>query len=96
MTMICANLLFISNCALCGSKEYKGLANQYLILERVWKSSDKIKVSFQMHVQILSGGKSYSGQIAFQRGPQVLELDSLLNIEALKKIQFSSDQKLLS
>lgn len=76
-----------------GGKIYTNVANQSLNIDRLWKSGDKIKVSFNMPVQILAGGKSYPGLIAFQRGPQVLALDSLLNMEALKKIKFSTDQK---
>ncbi|MDP2336624.1 MAG: glycoside hydrolase family 127 protein [Bacteroidota bacterium] len=78
-----------------GGKAYQGIANQSLIIDRLWKSGEKIKVSFQMPVQVLAGGKSYPDQIAFQRGPQVLALDSLLNIEVLKKFRLSSDQKLV-
>ena len=78
-----------------GGKEYKGIDNQYLVIKRVWKSGERIKVSFKIPIQILSGGKSYPGQIAFQRGPQVLAFDSSLNIELLKKYQFGSNQKLL-
>ena len=77
-----------------GGKQYKDSANQYLILERVWKSGEKIRVSFQMPVQILNGGKSYPDQVAFQRGPQVLAFDDSLNSEFLKKHPFESDQKL--
>ncbi len=78
-----------------GGKEYKGMANRYLIIKRVWKSGEKIKVSFNILVQIKTGGKSYPGQIAFQRGPQVLAFDDSLNSELLKKYQLESVQKLL-
>lgn len=78
-----------------GGKTYQGKAGQSLIIDRLWKSGEKIKVSFQMPIQILAGGKSYPNQIAFQRGPQVLALDSLLNIEVLKKFRLSSEQKLV-
>lgn len=78
-----------------GGKAYKGSANQNLVINRVWKSGEKIKVSFQIPIQLIPGGKSYPGQIAFQRGPQVLALDSLLNIDVLKNYQLESDQKLL-
>ena len=60
-------------------KEYKGRVNELLNIERQWKSGDKIKVFFKMPVKILSGGKSYPEQVAFQRGPQVLAYDSSLN-----------------
>ena len=77
-----------------GGKEYKGIANQYLFIKRVWKPGDKIKVSFVIPIQILAGGKSYPGQIAFQRGPQVLAFDSSLNIDVINKYQFGLNQKL--
>ena len=77
-----------------GGKEYKGTDMQYLIIKRLWKSGEKIKVSFKIPIQILSGGKSYPGQIAFQRGPQVLAFDNSLNVDLLKKYQFGSDEKL--
>jgi len=85
----CANYI-----AEVGGKQYKGSANQYLVLDREWKSGDRIKLSFIMPIQILDGGKSYPGQIAFQRGPQVLAFDDSLNAEFLKTHQLNSDQKL--
>jgi hypothetical protein len=77
-----------------GGKPYTGTANTSLIIDRVWNAGDKITVSFQLPVQLLPGGKSYPDQIAFQIGPQVLALDSLLNIEVLKKYQINPAQKL--
>ncbi len=67
-----------------GGTVYKGKANEYLYLERTWKPGEKIMVSFKMPVQIITGGSSYPGQIAFQKGPQVLALDDSLNKELLK------------
>ena len=71
-------------------QQFKGTANQYLSINREWKSGDQIKVTFEMPVQILSGGKSYPGQLAFQRGPQVLAFDDSLN----PGIKIEPDQKL--
>ncbi len=62
-----------------GEKEYTGINNQYLKIDRDWMSGDKIKVSFDIPIQVLNGGKSYPNQIAFQRGPQILAFDSTLN-----------------
>lgn len=76
-----------------GGKEYKGTPNQYLVIKRFWESGEKIKISFNIPVQILSGGKSYPGQIAFQRGPQILAFDNSLNNDLLKN-QFDANQKL--
>jgi DUF1680 family protein len=73
-----------------GNKVYNGVPGQNLIIDRKWKSSDKITVSIQIPVQIISGGKSYPDQIAFQRGPQVLAFDDSLN----PGILLNSEQKL--
>ncbi len=77
-----------------GGKTYKGITNQTLVINKAWKPGEKIKISFQMPVQVLTGGKSYPGQVAFQRGPQVLALDSLLNIEVLRNCKLEPDQKI--
>lgn len=61
------------------NKEYQGTANAYLQINRLWKSGEKIKISFNMPVKTLEGGKSYPNQIAFKRGPQVLAFDEVLN-----------------
>jgi uncharacterized protein len=61
------------------NKEYQGTANAYLQINRLWKSGEKIKVSFNMPIKTLEGSKSYPNQIAFQRGPQVLAFDEVLN-----------------
>jgi hypothetical protein len=67
-----------------GGKEFKGTPNQYLTIARTWKSKEKIKISFDLPVQTISGGKSYPDQIAFQRGPQVLAFDKSFSPELLK------------
>jgi DUF1680 family protein len=67
------------------NKEFKGSPNTYLTIKRTWKTGDKIKISFQMPIQTLAGGKSYPNQLAFQRGPQVLAFDEALNSELLKE-----------
>jgi len=77
-----------------GGRKYKGTANQYVIMKRVWQPGDTIKVSFKIPIQILIGGKSYPGLIAFKRGPQILAFDSSLNIDIIKKYQFGLNQKL--
>jgi len=77
-----------------GGKEYKGAPNQYLVIKRFWKPGEKIKVSFNIPVQILTCGKSYPGQIAFQRGPQVLAVDNSLNTDFLKN-QFDTNRRLV-
>jgi len=62
-----------------GSTIYKGLPGKSLLIDREWNTKEQVKINFKMPVMELSGGKSYPGQLAFRRGPQVLALDSLLN-----------------
>jgi hypothetical protein len=52
---------------------------QLIKLERLWKAKDKVIVNFEMPLQILKGGLSYPGFIAFKRGTQVLAMDSIFN-----------------
>lgn len=77
-----------------GNNTYKGIANQYVEISRLWKSGDMIHVSFKIPIQIIDGGKSYPGQSAFQRGPRILAFDDSLNMEFLKKIPADPDQKI--
>ncbi|MFA6456317.1 MAG: beta-L-arabinofuranosidase domain-containing protein, partial [Bacteroidota bacterium] len=65
--------------ALVGGKVFKGIPGEYLTINRAWRKKEKINVRFDLPVQTLSGGKSYPGRIAFQRGPQVLAYDGALN-----------------
>lgn len=77
-------------------QQYKGTANQYLTIQRLWKSGDKIKVSFDMPIQVINGGKSYPGLIAFQRGPQVLAFDDALNSKADKDSILKTQENLVA
>jgi DUF1680 family protein len=54
-------------------------ASDEVAISRVWHDNDKIEVRFDMPVQVINGGPSYPGRIAFKRGPQVLAVDSALN-----------------
>lgn len=81
--------------AVVGGKEYKGNPGQFLVIHRTWKTGDKITISFNIPVMVLKGGRSYPGQIGFQRGPQVLALDSMLNSGFLKEFPLTSGKKLL-
>lgn len=53
--------------------------NTEATINRVWQANDKVEVQFDMDVQVIKGGPSYPGSIAFKRGPQVLAVDSSLN-----------------
>ncbi|HPH33430.1 MAG TPA: glycoside hydrolase family 127 protein, partial [Chitinophagaceae bacterium] len=59
-----------------GPVVYKGIAGKNLVIERNWNVNEQVNINFKMPVLEWAGGKSYPGQIAFQRGPQVLAIDS--------------------
>jgi uncharacterized protein len=71
--------------AIVGNEKYKGTSNAFLNINRKWKSGEKIKISFTMPFQTITGGKSYPNQMAFQRGPQILAFDAALNNELFDK-----------
>lgn len=62
-----------------GPVTYNGIAGKNLVIERNWNVNEQVKINFKMPVLEWTGGKSYPGQIAFQRGPQVLAVDSAVN-----------------
>jgi DUF1680 family protein len=68
-----------------GQEEYRQGKNEgQCIIHRRWNPGDKISISFEMPVQLLNGGKSYPGMMAFQRGPQILAMDEMLNHDFLQ------------
>jgi hypothetical protein len=62
-----------------GEKLYKGTADQFVTITKNWKTGDRVIISFDMPVKLLTGGKSYPSRIALQRGPQILAVDGSLN-----------------
>ncbi|HXB42708.1 MAG TPA: beta-L-arabinofuranosidase domain-containing protein [Puia sp.] len=78
-----------------GDKQYKGIPDQYITIPREWRNGEKIRVSFDLPMQIIKGGRSYPGQIAFQRGPQILAFDSSLNGDLGKNAVLTSAQFLI-
>ncbi len=62
-----------------GAEEFKKVSNNFIVIKRIWKSGEKIKISFDIPLQEITGGNSYPGKTAFQRGPQILALDESLN-----------------
>lgn len=62
-----------------GDKVYKGSPDQLVTISNNWKVGDKVIISFEMPFKLIAGGKSYPEQIAFQRGPQILAVDSAVN-----------------
>ena len=79
-----------------GNKTYNGVANEYLNINRKWKTGEKVMISFKMPLQILRGGESYPNQVAVQRGPQVLAFDDALNTSFPKVFALESAQNNLS
>ena len=71
------------------------ISSQSIKVERVWKANDKVIVRFDMPLQVIKGGSSYPGFIAFKRGPQVLAFDASLNTGLLKESRLESEQKFL-
>jgi hypothetical protein len=61
------------------SHTWKGKTDQYLLIKRTWQPGDKIRISFNVTIKVIPGGKSYPGQIAIKRGPQVLALDHFID-----------------
>jgi uncharacterized protein len=62
-----------------GAETYHGVKDQFLRIKRRWKAGDKVEISLEMPLQVISGGISYPNAIAFKRGPQVLAIDQGLN-----------------
>lgn len=69
-----------------GNKEYKGTPNEFVTINKTWNPGEKISISFDMPVQIISGGKNYPTQIAFQHGPQILAFDRSLNSDTISDL----------
>lgn len=65
--------------AVVNGQPFVGTPGQYLTLSQVWDKGSVIQVSFDLHPQLLDGGKSYPGFVALKNGPQVLALDHALN-----------------
>jgi len=62
-----------------GGDRYEGRKGEMLSINRTWASGDRVKVTFDMPVEVLPGGISYPNSVAIKRGPQVLAIDRTLN-----------------
>ncbi len=62
-----------------GGKTYNGKKGILLKIDRKWSAGDKVEVSFEMPVKVISGGISYPNEVAIKRGPQVFAIDRGLN-----------------
>ena len=71
-----------------GKKHYQGISGELLKIERKWRSGDVVSISFEMPIEILTGGFSYPGKIALKRGPQIFAVDKLLNssVDSIKNL----------
>jgi uncharacterized protein len=74
--------------------KYNFVNQGFLSINRLWKTGERVIINFDIPVKIIEGGHNYQNFIAFQRGPQILAVDSSLNyIYPLaiseKQLQFS-------
>lgn len=76
--------------AVVGGESYAGRKGGMLAVKRRWKAGDRVKINFDMPVEVLPGGLSYPNAIAIKRGPQVLAIDKGLNagIDSLSGVNF--------
>jgi DUF1680 family protein len=62
-----------------GESHLVGKPGEFLTLNREWKKGDTVRISIDMTVQILNGGAAHPGEVAIQRGPQLLALGATIN-----------------
>jgi len=65
---------------------YKGQPNQFITINKNWQPGQKVMIHFDMPLTIIAGGKSYPGQFAFKRGPQILAADKSLNTATVNNL----------
>jgi DUF1680 family protein len=77
-----------------GTYTYAGKKSELLSITRKWNAGDKVEITFDMPVEVLSGGLSYPD--AIKRGPQVLAVDKGLNggIGKFGTLTFANDRHL--
>ncbi|HWF47803.1 MAG TPA: beta-L-arabinofuranosidase domain-containing protein, partial [Bryobacteraceae bacterium] len=62
-----------------GGSHLIGTPGDYLVIDREWRKGDMLKIKIDMTVSLIDGAPTYPGQMAVQRGPQVLALESAVN-----------------
>jgi DUF1680 family protein len=77
-----------------GAEEFRKVTNNLIIIKKTWTSGEKIKISFDIPLKEISGGNSYPGKTAFQRGPQILALDESFNQNLIKSDSIELKQSL--
>jgi hypothetical protein len=85
--------------SVCGSVRgeiYQGKTGEMLAIRRTWAAGDRVKVTFDMPVEVLPGGLSFPNSVAIKRGPQVLAIDKGLNagIDSLVAVGYRNGLKL--
>lgn len=78
-----------------GNEVYTGLPDQVIRINKFWKGDEKIIIHFDMPVITIAGGKSYPGQYALQRGPQILALDESLNTATVNSLLSNSYENIV-
>jgi len=61
-------------------KSFKGKPGTVLTIELDWNPGDRIDVEMDMSIQTIPGHAEFANRVAIQRGPQVLAVDSSLNM----------------
>lgn len=61
--------------AVVSGERYEGRKGEMLAIKRVWAAGDVVTVTFDMPVEVLSGGITFPNSVAIKRGPQVLAVD---------------------
>lgn len=79
--------------AIIGKQIFHGVAGKFLTINRQWDANTEVKVSFEIPVVVIPGGKSYPGKIALKRGPQILAIDASLNngLDSLNELRCSKE-----
>ena len=62
-----------------GNNVYTAKQGTLLTIQRKWIPGERVRITFDMPMEILPGGPSYPNAIAIKRGPQVLAIDKGLN-----------------
>lgn len=62
-----------------GGSHLIGTPGDFLVINREWKKGDMLKIKIDMTVNVVSGTPTYPDQVAVERGPQVLALESKVN-----------------
>jgi len=68
-----------------GNKVYTARPGTLLTIQRKWIPGERVRITFDMPIQVLPGGASYPNAIAIKRGPQIFALDKSITDTVLPK-----------